>query len=86
MKGYLYSIKDAKTGYMAPCFDSNDSVAIRNFDAAVKHPESVLMQYPADFSLWRVAEIDLDTGKVEPSLELIVSADSLIYRKEHEGE
>lgn len=86
MKGYLYSIKDAKTGFMAPAFDSNDATAVRNFDAACQHPESLLRQYPSDFSLWRVAEIDLDTGKVEPSLELVVSADSLIYRKEHEGE
>lgn len=75
MKFGLYSIKDAKTGFMTPVLEQGDPSALRNFSAAVNQPDSLMHQYPNDFSLYKVANFDTDTG-IDPVLSPILIADA----------
>lgn len=65
MKLGLYSIKDAKTGFMSPVLEQNDASALRNFSHSVNESVSLMNYCPNDFSLFKVADFDTDKG-VEP--------------------
>lgn len=71
----LYSIKDAKTGFMTPVLEQGDPAALRNFSAAVNQPDSLMRQYPNDFSLFKVANFDTDEG-IDPVQHPILIADA----------
>lgn len=75
----LYSIKDAKTGFMTPVIEQGDAAALRNFSHAVNQPDSIMHDCPNDFSLFKVAYFDTDKG-VEPvtSPLLIVDASEVL--------
>ncbi len=60
----LYSIRDAKTAFMPLTVDVNDASACRNFEHAVRQPESLLYSHPADYALYRVGSFDTDSGVV----------------------
>lgn len=62
MKFGMYAIKDAKTGFMTPTVDQNDSSAMRNFEHAVNQTDSLLNSHPNDFALYLLAEFDTDSG------------------------
>lgn len=62
MKFGMYSIKDAKTGFMTPVVEQNDPAALRNFAHAVNQPESIMHDCPNDFALYKVADFDTDHG------------------------
>ena len=75
MKLGLYSIKDAKTGFMTPVLEQGDPAALRNFSAAVSKSDCIMHQYPNDFALYKVANWDTDTG-VDPVLSPILIVDA----------
>lgn len=58
----VYCIRDVKTGFLTPTFDSNDETAIRNFSHAVINSDSVLFSFAKDFSLYRLGTFDSDSG------------------------
>ena len=60
----MYSIKDAKTGYMTPVLEQNDAAALRNFAHAVNQPDGIMNSCPNDFALYKVAQFDTDRGLV----------------------
>lgn len=60
----LYSIRDAKTSFMPLTVDVNDASACRNFEHAVRQPESLLCSHSADYALYRVGSFDTDSGVV----------------------
>ena len=62
MKFGMYSIKDAKTGFMTPVVEQNDASALRNFAHAVNLPDSLMHDCPNDFSFFKVADFDTDAG------------------------
>lgn len=62
MKLSVYCIKDTKTSWLTPTVDRNDLSAKRNFSHAVRNPDSLFFTFPADFSLYRIAEFDNETG------------------------
>ena len=62
----LYAIKDAKSTFM-PCNpDMNDACAIRNFEHAVRQPDSLLRSHPNDYALYRVGTYDNEIGVLTP--------------------
>lgn len=75
MKFGLYSVKDAKTGFMTPVLEYGDVAALRNFSAAVNQADSIMHQYPNDFALYKVANFDTDAG-VDPVLAPILIVDA----------
>ena len=62
----LYAIKDAKSTYMPCNADLNDGCAIRNFEHAVRQPDSLLRSHPNDYSLFKVGTYDNVGGYIEP--------------------
>lgn len=63
----MYSIRDALTGYMTPVLEHNDASAMRNFRVACEQPGSSLMYARSEqFSLYRIAHFDTDTGVLTP--------------------
>ena len=60
-----YSIKDAKANvFSAPFFSINDQVALRSFDQAKIDPNTTINQNPQDFSLYRLATFDDQSGEL----------------------
>jgi hypothetical protein len=60
----MYSIKDAKTGYMTPVLEQNDAAALRNFAHAVNQPDSIMHDCPNDFALFLVAKFDTERAVI----------------------
>jgi hypothetical protein len=59
MKKNAYSFKDQKAGtYSDPYYAINDATASRSFSQACDTPDTMLNQYPEDFSLFKVGEWD----------------------------
>nr|DAK07962.1 MAG TPA: DNA binding protein [Microviridae sp.] len=75
MKMGLYSIKDAKTGFMTPVLEQGDAAALRNFSHAVNQPDSIMYAYPNDFSLFKLAHFDTDKG-IEPVANPVLIVDA----------
>ena len=71
MKFGVYAIRDSKSGFMTPTFEPNDAVAMRNFTHAVLNSSSVLTSHAEDFTLFKIADFDSDTGHITP-FELVV--------------
>ena len=82
----MYSIKDAKTGYMTPVLEQNDAAALRNFAHAVNQPDSIMHDCPNDFALYLVAKFDTDRavifsyGDETPSLPHLIADASEVLR------
>ncbi|UPW41010.1 nonstructural protein [Sigmofec virus UA08Rod_5764] len=59
-------MRDVKTGFMTPTVDINDQSAVRNFYHAVGNSEGVLYSFSQDFSLYKIGEMDSDSGLITP--------------------
>lgn len=72
----VYAIRDVKTGFMTPTIEVNDDTAIRNFSHAVVNSDNILFSFAKDFSLYRLAAFDSDTGAItsEPLPKLVYEA------------
>ena len=62
----IYAIKDAKSTFMPCTVDVNDATAVRNFEHAVRQPDSLLASHPNDFALYKLATYDNVGGYIEP--------------------
>lgn len=62
----VYSIRDSRTGFMAPTLDQNDDAASRNFLFAVKNSRDVMGAYPDEFSLYRLGTFNTESGVFFP--------------------
>lgn len=83
----LYSMRDAKTGFMAPQCEPNDQAAIRNFHHAVLNSDqSLLKSHPQDFSLYLVGKFDSDSGIIDLVVPLVHLAEATdVFTKEVSG-
>lgn len=75
MKYGLYSMRDAKTGFMTPAMDVNDAAAIRNFYHTIQNSEGILFTFAQDFSFYHIADYDSETGQVVPLVPIVQIAD-----------
>lgn len=71
----LYSIRDVKTGFMTPVMEANDDAARRNFYHSVQNSEGILFTFAQDFTLYRLADFDAETGKITPLVPIVQVAD-----------
>ena len=79
----VYCVRDIKAGFQTPTCQVNDAVAIRGFASAVIQSDSVLFTHAQDFSLYKIAEFDADTGCMTPldlPVQLIEAADALLMK------
>lgn len=68
MKYPMYSIRDAKVGFMTPTIDQNDAAAARNFEHAVLNAASLMNSHPGDYALYKICEFDTESGAVVPCM------------------
>jgi len=81
MKVNAYCVYDRKSKvYNTPYFLSNDNVALRHFDTVMQSTDSLIGRYPDDYSLYRVAAMDTETGSVisEEYPVLIITGNQMI--------
>lgn len=80
MKFGVYSIRDFKTGFLAPTVEQNDAVAQRNFEHAVLNTEqSLFFSHPEDYALYRIGSYNSDDGKLKACLpEEIITAPQIL--------
>lgn len=67
----MYSIRDSLTGFMTPVLEQNDASALRNFRMACdSYPQesgrSVMRWKPSDFSFFKIADFDSESGEITP--------------------
>lgn len=63
----IYSIRDMKSGFLAPTCEVNDAVAQRNFEHAVLNSEqSLFFSHPEDYALFKIGEMDAEHGVISP--------------------
>lgn len=61
----IYAIRDEKTQFMAMLMtEQNDFAAKRQFDLMINASMTIMSQNPGDFTLYKVAEFDTDTGEI----------------------
>lgn len=64
----FYAIFDSRAkNYFRPIPESTEANALRGFDHVVNSAESVLRQYPDDFSLHEIGAFDMSTGAITPT-------------------
>lgn len=73
MKYPVYSIRDAKTGFMTPSVDMNDASAARNFEHAVMNSASLMNSHPGDYALYCIGEFDTESGEIVSCLPRHIS-------------
>lgn len=66
MRYPICSIRDSKTGFLAPTIDINLDAAIRAFGHAISRSPDILGSCPGDFDLYELGEFDTDSGRIEP--------------------
>lgn len=69
----LYSIFDVKAKhYGMPMSFYNDATAVRFFSNLIKKPDTVYHDSPDDFSFFRIADLNSETGLIVSDLGTIV--------------
>lgn len=77
----VFAICDAKTGFMPPTVDYNDASAVRNFEHAVKAPDSLMGSHPSDYSLRRIGQYDTETGVLTPESAPVIVAEAASFMR-----
>lgn len=72
----VFSIRDCKTGFMAPTIDLNPGAAARAFLHSVSRSTDVMASNPADFALYHVADFDTDSGALTPVVPCVHIVDA----------
>lgn len=67
MKVSIYSIQDLKSSNFINYFvERNDASALRLFESSIKYGNNSLMKnYSEDFRLFKLGEVDDQTGKID---------------------
>lgn len=65
MKYGIYSIHDAKTGFLNITLDQSQAAAVRGFEHASANADSLFFTHPADYALYHIGNFDTDTGIIE---------------------
>lgn len=69
MKFNVYCVRDELSGFMTPTLDQSDAIAVRNFSMAcdsARRDSSLMAWKPSDYSLYRIAVFDSDSGAIIP--------------------
>lgn len=77
----IYSILDEKTGFLTPTMETNDSVAIRNFEAAImSRPDSLFVTHPKDYCLCNIGTFDTESGTIVGSPVRVIKEASVVVK------
>nr|DAO66049.1 MAG TPA: DNA binding protein [Microviridae sp.] len=70
----IYAIKDIMVGFRDIFEGMNDAVVLRNFATEAKEGDGLIKKYPEQFELWKVCEINENTGETYQDLRKIAVA------------
>jgi len=78
----LYAIRDRLIGYyMTPFIGASDNQVKHSLAAMINTPtegQNAISQAPHHFELWKLAEINEETGTVKPDPEFLADCASLV--------
>lgn len=75
----LYAVKDIKAAKFDRPFPLiNDQVCIRSFRVMCNNKETEFGQYPEDYDLYLVGELNEDTGELVSNVQFITNGQSLV--------
>ncbi len=60
----ICAMRDAKVGFLAPTVEMNLEDAKRKFAHAMSNTDSIYNFAPVDFSLYKLADYDTETGEI----------------------
>ena len=74
MKKHLFAVLDVAANCFGDpmCFPTT-AMAIRAFKTACQDPNVAYHHHPTDYSLYQIAEFDIDTGHVEGQSPTLIS-------------
>lgn len=72
MKKPVYSIRDARIGFMTPILEENDASAIRGFQNAVITGEGYFARFANEYDLYRVGQFDSESGQFENEIPVLL--------------
>lgn len=62
----ICAMRDAKVGFLAPTVEFNLEDAKRKFAHAMSQKDSIYNFAPVDFSLYKIADFDTESGEIIP--------------------
>lgn len=75
----LYSIKDVKSGLFTGLMPSiNDNTICRDAAILANDKNTVYGQYPGDFDLYCIGELNDQTGDIKPDIRHVINLSSLV--------
>lgn len=81
MKGCVFGIHDDKLGaFRQLFFQQTRAMAIRTFQQEVNRDDSEFGTHAADFSLFCLADVDMETGDLVPCRDSLGSALEFVKR------
>lgn len=72
MKYPVYAMRDIKAGFGVPEISQNDATMKRTFSYRLNQIGSEVAFSPADYSLFKIGEYDLDNGALEPCMPILI--------------
>lgn len=88
----LFQAHDTKTGDCIGTVITADrpQIAIRSFLGALRDPNTIIAQYPEDFVLLEIAQMDRDTGQITaitpPEIVITGTAAQTLLRERENGQ
>lgn len=77
----IYSVRDSLTGFKTITIGDNDAESMRGFAHACYSQDSLMNSHPNDYTLYRIGELNTDTGEIEPCVpEHICSATDFVRK------
>lgn len=65
MSKLIYAMKDVKVGKFITVFiDENHVSAVRGLESMLIQGKSLILDYPSDFEMYHLGEVDMQTGKL----------------------
>lgn len=62
----LYAMYDKRAACYSFIFtEENDSMAIRGLQRVVMNPDGIVGKYPEDFDMYRIGQVDAQSGRIE---------------------
>lgn len=76
----VYSIRDVKSGFRDLITEQSDEIAMRVFSHVVKSSDGLMVSFPQDFSIYRLADFDSDSGVLTPLSPIVHLLDAASVR------
>lgn len=81
----IYAVRDDAVGFVDVLCQKNDAMAFRYFESACMNKESPVYKYAEQFALYKIGELDEQTGELNAELRLIAKAKDIVDNGKDKG-